>query len=393
MLLSEKEREALKRTPCIVAEAASSYDRRPKIWRGIDRETWQSAGWQFKNRIMTADALAQIIDLDSDERAGIEKTAAIFPMAISPHFASLMRAELGMRCPVRRQAVPTTAELAASRDLLDDPLGERSHAIAPCAVHRYPDRALIYACPECAMRCRHCTRRSRVGRLEAVSAADRRRAAEAVIADENIRDVLISGGDPLSLANGELEAIIAPLRRCPHIDVIRLCTRMVSSMPQRFFDPELCEMLARYAPIYVNTQFNHPFEASEESCIAMKNLRAAGCILGNQSVLLKSINDNPDDLEALWRFLVKNGCRPYYLFLCDVAQGTEHFRTTVDAGLKIMKHLRGRLSGLAIPHFVIDLPNGFGKVDLAPDSIVGRGENTIVFANWFGENVVFREPE
>lgn len=392
MSLSEKERLALARSPRFIDAIPSSYERRPDFWRDIDEETWQSPKWQFDNRIATARELSKIIALLPDEITAIERTATTFSMAISPHFAALMHEEYGADCPIRRQAVPTTAELIPSRYLLDDPLGERPHAIAPCAVHRYPDRALIFATPQCAMRCRHCTRRSRVGCLESVSHADRATAIEAICADDNIRDVLISGGDPLALSDDALEAIIAPLRACPHIDVIRLCTRMVSTMPQRFFDGQICRILERYAPIYVNTQFNHPFEATREAEIAMKILRNSGCILGNQSVLLRNVNDNPDVLEALYRFLTKNGCRPYYLFMCDVAQGTEHFRTSIDTGLAIMKRLRGRLSGLAIPHFVIDLPNGYGKVDLAPNSIAARECNRIVFENWFGENVDYFEP-
>lgn len=392
MSLSEKERQALARSPRFIDTIPSSHERRPEFWRDIDEETWQSPKWQFDNRIATARELSKIVSLLPDEITAIERTATTFSMAISPHFAALMHKEYGADCPIRRQAVPTTAELIPSRYLLDDPLGERPHAIAPCAVHRYPDRALIFATPQCAMRCRHCTRRSRVGCLECVSPADRATAIEAICADVNIRDVLISGGDPLALSDDALEAIIAPLRACPHIDVIRLCTRMVSTMPQRFFDEQLSRILERYAPIYVNTQFNHPFEATREAETAMKILRNSGCILGNQSVLLRNINDDPDVLEALYRFLIKNGCRPYYLFMCDVAQGTEHFRTSIDAGLAIMKRLRGRLSGLAIPHFVVDLPNGYGKVDLAPDSIAAREGNRIVFENWFGEKVDYFEP-
>lgn len=393
MNLSDKERQALARAPHIIDSIPSSYERRPAYWQHIDEATWQSPLWQFDHRITSAQALAPFIALTPDEITAIERTASSFSMAISPHFIALMRDEYGAACPIRRQAIPTTAELLPSRDLLSDPLGERPRAIAPCAIHRYPDRALIYATPQCAMRCRHCTRRTRVGSEECVTQTDRTAAIDAICADENIRDVLISGGDPLALSNETLESIIAPLRACPHIDIIRLCTRMVSTMPQRFFDHQLIEMLSRYAPIYVNTQFNHPFEATRESIIAMKHLRSAGCILGNQSVLLKNINDNADDLEALYRFLTKHGCRPYYLFLCDVAQGTDHFRTTIDSGLVIMKHLRGRLSGLSIPHFVIDLPNGYGKVDLAPNSIVERDGRRIVFDNWFGEKVTYFEPQ
>ena len=229
--------------------------------------------------------------------------------------------------------------------------------------------------------------------MESVSQADLQNALDRVTANPNIRDVLISGGDPISLENDVLEWLIASLKACPHIDVVRVCTRMVSTLPQRMSDARLIDVLRKYAPIYVNTQFNHPFEATREAAQALAALRSAGCILGNQSVLLKGINDAPAILEPLFRWLLREGCRPYYLFLCDVAQGTHHFRTSIQSGLDIMRSLRGRLSGLAIPHFVIDLPDGNGKVDLCPDSVVSRDGQSLTFHNWFGASVNYRDVE
>lgn len=390
--LSQTELNALSRKPRIIDEIPSSYEKRPDFWKDVDKETWQSPIWQFANRLFEVDAIQRVIDLDTSEIEAIRKTQSIFSTALSPHYAALIRHELGQNCPIRRQAIPSLDELHTNETLLDDPLGERSHAIEKCAVRRYPDRALLYTTHECAMRCRHCTRRQRVGMAESISKADLQNAINAIVQNENIRDVLVSGGDPLTLPNSTLDFIFSQLKKSPHIDVVRLCTRMVCTMPQRFFDDDLLRILEKHAPLYVNTQFNHPFEATREAQEAFKRLRNAGCILGNQSVLLKNINDSADTLEPLFRFLLKNGCRPYYLFLCDVAQGTDHFRTTIQAGLDIMKQLRGTLSGLAIPHFVIDLPNGFGKLDLANDPILQKSGDEILFKNWFGKTVVYHEP-
>ena len=382
--------EALQRTPLVLDDVCSSYSRRPAYYRDISEADWQSYTWQMSHRLTNAAELSQIIDLSDDEIQAIQQISGQFPMLISPHYAALIRPELGPKCPIRRQAVPLLDELDHHASLLDDPLGERRHAMCHCLTRRYPDRALIYATHECAMRCRHCTRRSRVGLMETVSASHLENALDAVKTHSNIRDVLISGGDPLSLPNEVLRHLIAELRQCPHIDVIRLCTRMICTLPQRCSDPGLLEILREFAPIYVNTQFNHPFEATVEAADAFRHLREAGCILGNQSVLLRGINDSAEILEPLYRWLLRCGCRPYYLFLCDVAQGTAHFRTPIQVGLRIMKTFRGRLSGLAIPHFVVDLPDGMGKVDLCPDSIVnGQTGEMLTFRNWFGVDVPY----
>ena len=384
------ETEALQRKPLVIDTVVSSYDRRPSCYRDVSESDWQSPIWQMRNRLTNAAALSQVIELSDDEKQAIQQVAEQFPMAISPHYAALIRPELGQNCPIRRQAVPLMSELEHHASLMDDPLGERRHAVCPCLTQRYPDRALIYTTHECAMRCRHCTRRSRVGLMETVSASDLNRAIDAVKMHTNIRDVLISGGDPLSLPNDVIRHLIAELRQCPHIDVIRLCTRMVCTLPQRCCDPELLGILREFAPIYLNTQFNHPFEATAEAAQALGSLREAGCILGNQSVLLRGINDSAEILEPLYRWLLRCGCRPYYLFQCDVAQGTAHFRTPIQTGLRIMKTFRGRLSGLAIPHFVVDLPDGMGKVDLCPDSIVsGQTGEMLTFRNWFGVDVPY----
>ncbi len=391
--IGEIERAALSRVPAVVSETSSSYALRPSCWHDVTVEQWADYRWQMQNRIFTAEALSRLMPLTDDEVRGIEAFAKTFSLCVSPHYASLMLRGGAVSEPLRRQCVPTTAELQTYDMLMDDPLGEARHHYCACATRRYPDRALIYTTHACAMRCRHCTRRTKVGRLEEPTLDMLLASVDAVCAESNIRDVLLSGGDALSLPNSWLKALLERLRACPHIDVIRICTRMPCTLPQRLNDPELLEILERFAPLYVNTQFNHPDEVSVESAQAFKHLRAAGCILGNQSVLLKGVNTEPESHEALGRWLLRNGCRPYYLFLCDVAQGTYHFRTSIADGLAIMTHLRGRLSGLGIPHFVVDLPDGMGKVELAPNRMtVSRDDpQDVVFNNWFGAAVAYRD--
>lgn len=388
-----QETRALERRPLTLAKEQSSYMRRPACWHHVTEKDWQSYTWQMANRLMTADDLARAMPLTEDERQAIHTVSADFGMAISPHYAAMMRPELGVSCALRMQAVPNLLECKAHEDLMTDPLGEARHAVSRCAVKRYPDRVMIYTTHECAMRCRHCTRRARVGLCEQITRQDLDEAIAKVIADDHIRDVLISGGDALSLNNKVLADMLSRLRACEHLDVIRLCTRMPCTLPQRIIcDDELQDLLRRNAPIYVNTQFNHPDEASLEAAQALDALRRCGCILGNQSVLLRGINDDADILEPLNRWLLRHGCRPYYLFLCDVAQGTHHFRTSIQTGLEIIRTLRGRVSGLAIPHYVIDLPDGYGKLDLCPESRISRNANGVVtFRNWFGTDVPYHD--
>lgn len=391
-VLEELELNALSRKPIVIQDVVSSYDRRPDAWRDVSEKEWASWEWQWSHRLLNADDVDRVIGLLPHERRAIEDVADQFSVAVSPHYAALIHSELKAECPIRKQAIPTASELECHEDLMSDPLGEYRHAISFCATRRYPDRALIYTTHECAMRCRHCTRRGRVGLMERISHEDLSKAVECVLAEERVRDVLISGGDPLSLSNEELEFLFASLRKSDHIDVIRLCTRMPCTLPQRFNDPDLLDILNKYSPIYVNTQFNHPYEASCEAAHALKALRQIGCILGNQSVLLRGINDRGEVLEPLYRWLLREGCRPYYLFLCDAAQGTSHFRTSIQAGLEVMDTLRGRLSGLGIPHYVIDLPGGYGKVDLCPQHIEGGEPNARMrIRNWFGAVVDYKD--
>lgn len=390
---ADDKKSSLNRWPEVIeaSDRLEAYERRPQFWHKIDRTLWNSYAWQWANRLTSLDDIASVIELTDADRLSIKALAELFPAQISPHYASLIRHELGASCPIRQQALPQLAELEHGADLLDDPLGEARHAIASCATRRYPDRALLYTTNACAMRCRHCTRRSKVGLPSSPTSAELFDSLDRIVANPQIRDVLISGGDPLSLSTTKLAQILERLRQSRHIDTIRLCSRMPCTLPQRI-DADLCDCLKRFAPIYFNTQFNHPFEATVEAEKAFAMLRDAGCILGNQTVLLKGINDCPQTHERLNRWLLRNGCRPYYLFVCDVAQGTQHFRAPIASGLKIIEHLRGRVSGLGIPHYVIDLPDGHGKLELSVDHLVeGAYGGPVVFKNWQGLLVKYND--
>ena len=390
--MENEEASPLKRQPIVIDNIESSYDRRPRRWEAYTKAAWDNYEWQLNHRLMNAREIQDVMCLLPGEAEAIDQLQSKFPVVITPHMAAMIRPELGADCPIRRQMMPSLEELNHYEWLSEDPLGEWEYGVSPCATRRYPDRVLIYTTSECAMRCRHCTRRSRLNLQRGVSWKEIDDAIRYVESNPQVRDVLISGGDPLCLDSETIDRMLARLRACDHIDVIRLCTRMVCTLPQRFLDRWLIKTLKKYAPIYIHTQFNHPYEASVESANAMKILRSCGCILGNQSVLLKGINDRAEILEPLYRWLLRQGCRPYYLFLCDVAQGTYHFRTSIQAGLDIIKALRGRVSGLAIPHFVVDLPDGKGKVDLCPDSIrEGHLGGHLKIRNWYDELVDYED--
>ncbi|PIW01682.1 MAG: lysine 2,3-aminomutase [Deltaproteobacteria bacterium CG17_big_fil_post_rev_8_21_14_2_50_63_7] len=364
----------------------SSYASRPRFWRSVRQEEWSSWIWQQQNRVRDVETLCQIIPLSSDEIETINWSADRFRMAITPHYLTLIDGS-SLECPIRLQAIPQRGEQVRFPYELDDPLAEEKHMPVPGLTHRYPDRVLVYMTHNCPVYCRHCTRKRKVSDPQSAPRAQELTAAIAYIAGHpEVRDVLLSGGDPLSLSTRRLAGALAAIRRIDHVDVIRVGTRNPVTLPQRI-DAELCEVLASVAPVYVNTQFNHLDEATSESEQALKMLREAGCILSNQMVLLAGINDTPHKVETLNRWLLRNGVRPYYIFQADMAAGITHYRTPLATGLEIMRHLRGRLSGLGVPQFVIDLPDGGGKIPISPDYLEpGTGkEQPLLFRNWQGE--------
>ena len=353
------------------------------------RSEWLDWHWQLRNRIREPSELHRRFPTPHDPTE-IRVTANAFPMAITPYYASLMR-RLDASDPIWRMSVPDTAELLEAPTAFEDPLEEDADMPVPGLVHRYRDRALLLTTDACAVYCRHCTRKRVAGSCETVIAP--KRLADAVSylrAHPEIRDVILSGGDPLTLETAVLERIIAAVRRVESVDTIRIGTRAPVTLPMRITD-ELTRMLRRYHPIYVNTHFNHPSELGPLAIEALHRLADAGIPLGNQSVLLRGVNDDPATFEALCRGLYRNRVRPYYLFQCDLVRGVEHFRTPLSRGIEIVEHLRGRLSGLAIPTFVVDAPGGGGKIPLLPTYILSTSPTHTVLRNY--EGLLFSYPE
>lgn len=356
----------------------------------ISQAQWADWRWQLRHRIRSVDQLLEYFPgLVNPEALG--RASERFPLAVTPYYASLIRVA-GPADPIFLMAVPQIGELFDGPFLTEDPLSEEEDMPVPGLVHRYPDRALLIATSACAVYCRHCTRKRVTGHREGVmTRAELDRVVAYLRRHPEIRDLIISGGDPLTLATGVLQEILALLRGIPSLEIIRIGTRAPVTMPMRITD-ELVQMLRRYHPVYVNTHFNHPVELTPESAEACLRLADAGIPLGNQSVLLKGVNDSAEVLETLFRALLRIRVRPYYLFQCDLVQGVEHFRTPISRGLEIMEYLRGRLSGLAIPTFVVDAPHGGGKIPLLPNYILSMSPSHTVLRNFEGMIVSYPEP-
>ncbi len=364
--------------------------RRHPAWRDVPDAQWDDWRWQMRHRVTDPQTLAGLVALTDAERAGIAGRRGGFPFAITPYYLSLFG---GPDCPVRRQAIPHVHELRTTRGDWDDPLGEDDHQATPILTHRYPDRALLYVTHNCPVYCRHCTRQRKVG--DARSAPSRSMLDDAFAylrRTPAVKDVLVSGGDPLSLSDARLVEIIAQLRAIESIEVIRLCTRNPVTLPQRITQ-ELCEALRPYHPLFVSTHFNHPAEGTPEAAQALQRLADAGMSVGNQMVLLSGINDDAATVEALGRWLLRQRCRPYYMFQCDPVSGTAHLRTPIATGVQILDQMRGRVSGLAIPKLVVDLPGGGGKVSLVPERLVRTEGTKNVFRDaWGREFEYFDDP-
>lgn len=365
---------------------------RAPAWAHVSDADWNDWQWQQAHRIRTVDELAQVVTLTDDERHAVTEAGNLFAMAITPYYASLMD-PVDPNCPIRQQAIPRLAELVQDPSERDDPLAEDTYMPVPGLTHRYPDRVMLYTTHNCPVYCRHCNRKRKVGDPETAAPKAQLAACVAYIAQHpEIRDVLISGGDPLTYSDDRLEALIADLRAIPHLELIRLATRNPVTLPQRI-TPELAQRLAKYHPIFVNTHFNHLKECTPEAERALRLLADAGCVLGNQTVLLKGINDNAEMLKKMYQWLLARRTRPYYLFQCDAAQGISHFRTPVAVGLEIIEKLRGWTSGLAVPHYVVDLTGGGGKVPLVPNYLVQKDGRQLTFRNYAGDLYVYEEGE
>lgn len=377
-------------------QASSTWERRPAAFADATREDWADWHWQQRHRIRTLEALERVVRLSLAERDAFAAAAERFRVAITPHYAALMDPH-DPGCPLRLQAIPQPGELERFDFEMEDPLAEEAHMPVPGITHRYPDRVLLYVSHNCPMYCRHCTRKRKVS--DPTTAASRAQIAGAldyIRRTPSARDVIVSGGDPLTLSDARLGEVLRGLRAIDHVEVIRLGTRNPVTLPQRI-TPALCELLAEVAPIYVHTHFNHPRELCSESRQALLAMLRAGCVLGNQMVLLRGVNDSPELVMTLNRELLKVGCRPYYMLQCDMAEGITHFRTPLSTGLAIMDHLRGRIGGMGVPDFVVDLPGGGGKIELVPDYEVARREgvhgDVVTFRNYAGDRFEFADVD
>ena len=350
-------------------------------------ETWQEL---LRKRSLTS--LEQLAARFGPEHVleieKLKQAAENFEFRISPAMVDLIQAPDD---PIWRQYVPTVQELEV-RDGMVDSLAEDEHSPVPNITHRYPDRALFLVSPVCATYCRFCTRRRKVGDPEKIPMSQLESAFQYLEQHTEIRDVIMSGGDPLLLSDRRIEDLCKRLRAIKHIEVIRIGSRIPCHLPERI-TPELCAILKKYHPLYINTHFNHPDELTPAAVKALGMLADAGIPLGCQTVLLKGVNDDTAVMKSLMQKLLAARVRPYYIYMCDQVAGTEHFRTTVEKGLEIIKALRGWTSGLAVPHFVIDAPGGGGKIPLLPEYVESINDDEVVLRNYAGQRFTYKQPQ
>lgn len=355
---------------------------------GGTEDDWRDWRWQMRNRISEAGLLSRFMLLGPQVIRDIERVSRQYRWAISPYYAAIVAAG-GVEGPIWHQAVPSAAEMAESHGSVD-PMAERLTAPAPGVTRRYPDRLIINVTNQCPMYCRHCQRRRNIGEIDRHQP---RKVLEAALdyirANPEVRDVLITGGDALLLGDAVLDWLLGELHAIEHVEIKRLGTRALVTLPQRI-TPELCAVLAKYPPVYINTQFNHPLEVTPEAAAACDRLIRAGVVLGNQAVLLKGVNNDSHVMKKLNHELLRVRVRPYYIFHAKPVRGTSHFITSVNEGLEIMEKLRGYTSGLAVPTYIINAPGGYGKTPILPAYILEHSENNLVLRTW--ENRIVPYP-
>ena len=353
----------------------------------VNHNDWK---WQIRNRLRSAQQLAEY--LPGLKFPHIDNVIQKFPMAITPYYASLIR-KADISDPVFAMAVPQPRELIDPLFLCDDPLSEDEDMPVPGMVHRYRDRVLLIATTMCSMYCRHCTRKRIAGSRESSISPQRiRQVTEYLRVHPEVNDVIVSGGDPLTMSDDSIEMVLSALRSVPTVQVIRIGTRVPVVLPMRITD-NLVNMLKKYHPLWINTHFNHPNEITPQAKKACEKLADAGIPLGSQTVLLKDINDSVETLKPLFHGLLMRRVRPYYLYQCDPISGSSHFRTSVDRGLEIMRGLRGHTTGYAVPTYVIDAPGGGGKIPLLPDYVVGREGDDLILKNFEGNTYRYTDPD
>lgn len=369
-----------------------NQDSKNRFFKDVSAKDWNSWKWQMQNKIETVEDLKEHIELTKEEELGIRKCLNSLRMAITPYYFSLMDPN-DPDDPIRKQAIPTAQELQCSEADSEDPLNEDADSPVPGLTHRYPDRVLLLVTDKCAMYCRHCTRRRFAGNNDqSLPMSQIDKAIDYIAANPAIRDVLISGGDALLISDTKLEQILKKLRAIPHVEIVRLGTRAPVVMPQRI-TPELVDMLKKYHPVWLNTHFNHPKEVTPESKKACEMLANAGVPLGNQTVLLRGVNDCVHVMKKLMHELVMIRVRPYYIYQCDLSMGIGHFRTKVSKGIEIVEGLRGHTSGFAVPTFVVDAPGGGGKIPIMPNYVVSQAENKVILRNFEGVITTYKESE
>lgn len=369
-----------------------NYSRRDTMFKNVSDEDWNDWHWQVKNRITKVEDLEKYIELSEEEKDGVNQCLEKLRMAITPYYMSLIDVE-DPNDVIRKQSVPTVKELEKGEDDILDPLHEDGDSPVPGLTHRYPDRVLLLVTEQCSMYCRYCTRRRFAGHSDcAVGLGAIEKGIEYIENTPEVRDVLISGGDPLLMSTDRLEKILSRLHKIEHVEVIRIGTRTPVVMPQRITD-DLVNMLKKYHPLWINTHFSHPNEITEESKEACRKLADVGIPLGNQSVLLAGINDKISIMKTLVHELVKMRVRPYYIYQCDLSQGIGHFRTPVAVGMEIIEGLRGHTSGFCVPTFVVDAPGGGGKIPVMPNYVISQGYERIILRNFEGMITTYSEPE
>lgn len=352
-----------------------------------DPEQWNDWRWHMRNRVRTEEALRGWLDPTDEEQDGIRQTTGVFQWSVTPYYASLMD-PANPACPVRRQVIPLPDELTPDIVGVEDPLEEVAHSPVKNLIHNYRDRVAFCVTSQCAIYCRYCLRKRMVGEASfMMRKAELQEAIDYIAAHPEIRDVLLTGGDPLTFNDEHIDWLLGSLQAIPHVDIVRIGSRMPVKLPQRF-TPELCDILGRHHPVWLNTHFNHAREVTPDAAAAIDRLLRAGVPVGNQTVLLRGINDTPDAMRSLMESLVRSRVRPYYLYQAQVIGGTAHLRTPIEVGLDIMERLQGQLTGFAIPKYVLDTP--FGKIPLNRSYILGRAGDTVVMRSTRGE--LWAEP-
>ncbi|MBN2579740.1 MAG: KamA family radical SAM protein [Pirellulales bacterium] len=355
-----------------------------------DRQ-WNGWQWQLRHRIRTLAELEAMLALTNEERSALSRSGGNLPVGITPYYLSLLARDDGVQ-PLRRTVIPVPQEFYRAPGEADDPLGEEADSPVPGIIHRYPDRALLLVTDFCSSYCRYCTRSRVVGNGQITPQEQRLQSAfDYLRATPGIRDVLVSGGDPLVLSDGWLDWILTSLRQIPHVEILRLGTKTPAVLPQRI-TPQLCRMLRKHHPLWMSLHFIHPDECTPESLLACTRLANAGIPLGAQTVLLKGVNDDLPTMKNLFHRLLMMRVRPYYLYQCDPIAGSAHFRTPVARGLEILEGLRGFTTGYAVPHYVIDAPGGGGKIPLQPNYVVGRDGDDLLLRNYEGKTFHYPDP-